>query len=72
MIALVLAAAAESTSKTPFYIAGGALVAFAVIMGVLGTRGAETFPATKGARNGVCLLAGVLVAATMATAVLTG
>jgi hypothetical protein len=72
MIALVLAAVEESPSKTAFYIAGGALGVFAVISGVLGTRGAETFPATKGARNGVCLLAAALVAATMATAVLTG
>jgi hypothetical protein len=73
MIAFVLAAVepgAES-SKTPFYIAGGALVLFAVLIGVFGARGADRFPATKGARNGVCLLAAVLVAATMATAVLT-
>jgi hypothetical protein len=69
---LVLAAVEEHTSKTPFYIAGGALVVFAVIIAAVGTRGAETFPATKGARNGICLLAAVLVAAAMATAVITG
>jgi hypothetical protein len=69
---LVLAAAEEHTSKTPFYVAGGLLVAFALIIALVGTRGAETFPATKGARTGVCLLAAVLVAATMATAVITG
>ena len=74
MIAFVLAAVEEGAepSKTPFYIAGGALVVFAVLIAVIGTRGAETVPASKGARNGVCLLAALLVAAAMATAVVTG
>jgi hypothetical protein len=74
MIAFVLAAVEEGAepSKTPFYIAGVALVVFALVIAVVGTRGAETFPASKGARNGVCALAALLVAATMATAVLTG
>jgi hypothetical protein len=69
---LVLAAVEEHKSKTAFYVAGGVLVAFALVMSALGTRGAETFPPSKGARTGVCLLAAVLVAATMATAVITG
>jgi hypothetical protein len=72
MIALLLAAVEEEPSKTPFYVAGGLLVAFAVIIAAIGTRGAETFPATKGARTGICLLAAVLVAGAMATAVITG
>jgi hypothetical protein len=74
MIALVFAAveAGAEPSKTPFDVAGGVLVVFAVLVAVVGTRGAETFPATKGARNGVCLLAALLVAAAMATAVITG
>jgi hypothetical protein len=59
-------------SKTPFYVAGGVLVVFAVVIAIIGTRGAETFPATKGARTAVCALAAVLVAAAMATAVITG
>ena len=70
--ALLVLAAAEHTSKTPFYVAGGVLVAFALVMAAVGTRGAETFPSTRGARAGVCVLAALLVAATMATAVLTG
>jgi hypothetical protein len=69
---LVLAAAEEHTSKTAFYIAGGLLVLFALAISAIGTRGAETFPATKGARTAVCALAAALVAATMATAVITG
>jgi len=74
MIALLILAAEEGAepSKTPFYIAGGVLVLFAVVIAVIGTRGAETFPASKGARNAVCALAALLVAAAMATAVITG
>jgi len=74
MIALLILAAEEGAepSKTPFYIAGGVLVLFAVVIAVIGTRGAETFPASKGARNAVCALAALLVAVAMATAVITG
>jgi len=64
--------AEEEGSKVPYYIAGGALAAFAVIISAIGIRGHETFPPGKGARTGVMLLAAVLVAATMASAVLTG
>ena len=74
MIAFVLAAVEEGAepSKTAFYVAGGLLVVFALAISAIGTRGAATFPGSKGARTGVCLLAALLVAATMATAVLTG
>jgi hypothetical protein len=74
MLALLILAAEEGAepSKTPFYVAGTVLVVFAVVIAAIGTRGAETFPATKGARTGVCVLAAVLVAAAMATAVITG
>jgi hypothetical protein len=64
--------AEEEGSKTPYYIAGGLLAAFAVVISAIGIRGHETFPRSKGARTGVMLLAGALVAATMASAVLTG
>jgi hypothetical protein len=63
---------AEEGSKTAYYIAGSALAAFAVIISAIGIRGHETFPPSKGAARGVMLLAAVLVAATMASAVLTG
>jgi hypothetical protein len=70
---LILGAAEEAEpSKTPFYIAGGLLVLFAIVMSVIGTRGAERFPGSKGTRNAICALAALLVAATMATAVITG
>jgi hypothetical protein len=61
----------QKHSKTPFYIAGAVLVAFAVSISLIGIRGAETFPGSLAARRGVCALAAVLVAAAMATAVLT-
>jgi hypothetical protein len=66
------AAAEEESSKAAFYIAGGVLAAFAVIVAVIGIRGHETFPPTKGAARAVMGLAAILVAATMATAIITG
>jgi hypothetical protein len=62
----------EEASKTPYYIAGGVLAAFAVVISAIGISRHETFPGSKSARNGVIALAALLVAATMATAVLTG
>jgi hypothetical protein len=70
---LVLAAVEEhKPDKTAFYVCAGVLVAFAVVMTFIGTTRAESFPATLGARRGLCALAAVLVAATMASAVITG
>jgi hypothetical protein len=62
----------EETSKTAYYVAGGVLAVFAVIISAIGIRGHETFPGGKGGRNGVIALAALLVAATMASAILTG
>ena len=72
MLTAVLTFAAEESSKTPYYIAGGALAAFAVIISAIGIRGHETFPPSKGAMRAVMALATILVVATMASAVLTG
>ena len=67
---LAAAAGEEEPSKTPFYVVGALLVAFAVIVSAVGiTRGG--FPATKGAQRAVIALGALLVAATMATAVVT-
>jgi hypothetical protein len=63
---------AEETSKTPFYVAGLALVVFALVVAAIGIRGHEHFPSTQGAARAVMGLAVLLVAVTMATAVLTG
>ena len=71
-LALVILAAEEHTSKTPYYIAGVALAAFAVIVSAIGISRHETFPPSAGAARAVMALAVILVIATMASAVLTG
>jgi len=74
MLAALLLAAEEAAepSKTPFYIFASALVVFALIIGFVGTARHETFPSSKGVMRGIIGLGAVLVAGTMATAVLTG
>ena len=73
--ALTLAnAAAEAgaeTSKTPFYVAGGVLTLFAVLVAALGIV-RHDFPASRGALGAVMAIGLALVAATMVTSVLTG
>ena len=59
-------------SKTPFYIAAGALVAFALILSAVGIRGHETFPPSNAVGRGLMLLCALLVAGAMFTAVITG
>jgi hypothetical protein len=68
---VTLAAAEEETSKTAYYVAGSVLAVFAVIISAFGIRRHETFPASRGATRAAIGLAALLVAATMATAVLT-
>jgi hypothetical protein len=62
----------EESSKSAFYIAGGVLAGFAVVISAIGIRGHETFPPSRGAARAVMLLAAVLVAITMVTAIITG
>ena len=71
-LAFVILAAEEHHSKTPYYIAGIALAAFAVIISAIGISRHDTFPPSAGASRAVMGLAVVLVVATMASAVLTG
>ncbi len=65
------AAEGEEPSKTVFFICGGALAAFAVVLAAVGIARHRTFPPSKGAARGVMALAFVLVAATMVSAVVT-
>jgi hypothetical protein len=67
---LVLAADKAEPSKTAFYLCGGVLAAWAVVLGVLGLRSAE-FPGGERGARGVMGISAVLVVATMAAAVLT-
>jgi hypothetical protein len=74
VLELLLTAAehGEETSKTPFYVAGLALTAFAVIVSAIGIRSHGKWPSSPGTARAVMALCALLVAATMATAVITG
>jgi hypothetical protein len=67
---LVLAAEAAEPSKTAFYVCGGALAAWAVILAAIGLSRPE-FPGSAVAGRGVMGLTAVIVLAAMATAVIT-
>jgi hypothetical protein len=73
MIALLQVAAEtakEEGSHTAFYIAGGALAAWAVIVSAIGIS-SVSFPGSKGGRGAVILLTLVLVVGATSTAVIT-
>ena len=63
-------AAAEEhhKSEAPFFIAGGLLATFAIIVSVIGFKKPD-FPATESATRGVMALGTVLVVAAMASIV---
>jgi hypothetical protein len=60
----------EETSKTAFYILGGAAAAWALILFTLGMR-SETFPSSARAQRGVIAISVLVVIGAMASAVLT-
>jgi hypothetical protein len=62
----------EETSKTFFYVSGVVLTAFAVIVSAIGIRAHDRFPSSDGVARGIMGLAVVLVAITMASAIITG
>jgi plastocyanin len=64
-------AAAEAPSKVPFYIAGGVLVAWAVLVALWGISHAD-FPGSTGRARLVMVTSFVLVVLTMSMAVVTG
>jgi hypothetical protein len=72
LLALVLAATegAAEHSKTAFYFAGGALAAWAVLLGVAGLTRAE-LPSNQAGERGIIGITGLLVAATLVSAVAT-
>ena len=72
-LAFIVAAAAEAAeehhrSEAPFFIAGGVLAAFAVLISVVGIMRPD-FPTSSGAARGVMGLGAVLVLAAMSMAV---
>ena len=64
--------AEEEVSKAPFYIAAGALCAFALLLSAVGIARHATFPPSRGVANGLILVMLILVAAAASTAVITG
>jgi hypothetical protein len=68
---LVLAAEEVETSKTAFYLCGGLLAAWAVVLGFVGLRSPD-FPGSGAAARGIMAVTAVLMVAAMATAVITG
>jgi hypothetical protein len=63
--------AGEESSKTLFYICGGALAAWALIVSAIGIRAHETFPPSEGAKRGVIAISLTLTVLAMASAVIT-
>ena len=62
--------AEEESSKTLFYILGGAAAVWAIVLFTLGMR-SETFPGSPGAQRGVIAVSVLIVVAAMASSVLT-
>ena len=67
---LVLAAETAEKSKVPFYICGGGLAAWAVIVGIIGITRPD-FPTNQAGRNGVIMISVLLVLGATSTAVIT-
>jgi hypothetical protein len=74
VLELLLTAAehGEETSKTPFYVAGIVLTVFAVVVSAIGIRAHGHWPSSPATARAVMGIGVLLVAATMATAVITG
>ncbi|HEY1712343.1 MAG TPA: hypothetical protein VGG07_05545 [Solirubrobacteraceae bacterium] len=70
MSALLLITAADEPSKVPFFIIGGALAIYAVILSTLGIQ-RPSFASTRAGERGVIALTAVLAVIAVATAILT-
>lgn len=67
---IVLAAEEAEPSKTPFYLLGGLLAAWAVVVSVVGLTQPD-FPRSPSVTRAVCAISLVLVLGAMASAVVT-
>jgi hypothetical protein len=61
----------EESSKALFYILGGVLVAWALVVSALGIKRHETFPPSPAAARAVMGISVLLVLGAMASAVIT-
>ena len=68
--ALVLAVDDHEPSKTPFYICGGILALWAVLLGFLGLR-SERFPGGTSGQRSVMAVSALLVVVALAAALIT-
>jgi hypothetical protein len=69
MSAILITAA--DTSKVPFYILGGALALYAVVLAWIGMRNPD-FPYSKRGQRGVILVTLAIVVCAIGAAILTG
>ena len=65
---LILASESAERSETPFFIIGALFAAWAVCLGLIGTR-SPSFAGNRGAMTAIIGVSVVLAAAAMATAV---
>ena len=70
LLTLATEAAEEETSKTAFYVLGGAAAAWAIVLFAVGMR-SESFPGSPAAQRGVIAISVLLVIGAMASSVLT-
>ena len=70
MSALLLITAADEPSKVPFFIIGGVLALYAVILSTIGIQ-RPSFASNRTGERGVITLTAVLVVIAIATAILT-
>ena len=69
-IVLAAEAAGEEKSHTAFYVAGGALAVWAVLVSAVGIT-SHNFPGNAGGRLGVIALTALLVVGATSTAIIT-
>lgn len=67
---IMLAAEHAEPSKTAFYVAGGALAVWAVLLSAIGLKSAE-FPGGAAGARGVMGISAVLVIAAMVASIIT-
>jgi hypothetical protein len=71
LITVFAATEGHESSKALFYIVGGLLAVFAVLISALGLKRIGSFPSSTGQARGVIGLAGLLVLATVAATIIT-
>ena len=75
MLATLIAFAASEegheSSKTLFYVCGGVLAVWALVVSAIGIKAHETFPPSQSATRGVMAISVVLILIAMASAIIT-